>query len=231
MNNLVVRRNRQATTTSLIVAEYFGKNHQHIMRDIRKLEEQIDMSKFGQMFLKRKYKDTYKREQEMYIMNRDGFMLVVMRMSGKKALEKQMEFIEAFNKMEQYIMNQQNEQWKTIRDSGKATRKLETKSINKFVIYAKENGSTNANRYFLNLSKLVNKLLGIPKDSRDSLTMKQLHTLDELEDIITHIIDSEIEKGTYYKDIYKMCRDKCTAFMQYIYLVKNDEEHEVKTII
>jgi len=34
-------------TTSLKVAEVFGKNHQHVMRDIRKLVEK-GVSNFGQ---------------------------------------------------------------------------------------------------------------------------------------------------------------------------------------
>ncbi len=47
MNNLVVLKNKQATTTSLMVAQKFNKNHQHVMRDIRKLHEELGLSKIG----------------------------------------------------------------------------------------------------------------------------------------------------------------------------------------
>ena len=34
MNELVIMQNQQAVTTSLKVAEVFGKRHDHILRDI-----------------------------------------------------------------------------------------------------------------------------------------------------------------------------------------------------
>lgn len=39
----------------------------------------------------------------MYYMNRDGFSLLVMGFTGKKALEWKLKYIEAFNQMESYI--------------------------------------------------------------------------------------------------------------------------------
>ena len=39
----------------------------------------------------------------MYVMNRDGFTLLVMGFTGEKALQFKMDYIEAFNKMEQTI--------------------------------------------------------------------------------------------------------------------------------
>lgn len=45
MNDLVVMRNRQATTTSLIVAEYFGKRHERVMRDIENIKLKFDEHK------------------------------------------------------------------------------------------------------------------------------------------------------------------------------------------
>jgi len=43
MNNLVFRgADNQALTNSLLVAEKFGKNHQHVLRDIRELIDNIN---------------------------------------------------------------------------------------------------------------------------------------------------------------------------------------------
>jgi phage regulator Rha-like protein len=44
MNELVIMKDQQAVTTSLQVAEVFGKNQQHVLRDIDSLE---DVSNFG----------------------------------------------------------------------------------------------------------------------------------------------------------------------------------------
>ena len=58
-------KNKQATTTSQMVAEKFNKNHQHVMRDIRKLHEELGLSKIGltkfkEMFRESAYFDSMK---------------------------------------------------------------------------------------------------------------------------------------------------------------------------
>ena len=105
MNELVTIQNEQAITTSLKVAEVFEKNHQHVMRDIRDLEKQIkDASKFGQMFSATQYADKYDRLQPMYEMNFNGFALLTMGFTGKKALKFKLAYIQAFNAMEQKLI-------------------------------------------------------------------------------------------------------------------------------
>ena len=225
MNNLVVLKNKQATTTSLIVSEYFNKNHQHVTRDIRKLEKEIDVSNFGQMFSKLKYKDKYSREQEMYVMNRDGFMLLVMGFTGKKALQIKLQFIEAFNLMEEYIkknelekLNKANHEWLLSRSDGKLTRRAETDVIAIKIGYARSQGSKSPEKYYMQYSKLVNGMVGIGSGKRDVVDIKTLNTIAFLEDLISTTILKEMEKGTNYKDIYKECKHVCGNFMQYINL-------------
>lgn len=107
-DKLVAIANGQLVTDSRKVAEHFGKDHNHVMRDIKKLLEGV--SKIGQtpMF----YETTYVNEQNgqtypMYLMNRDGFSLLVMGFTGQKALEWKLKFLEAFNAMEKEIRKQQ----------------------------------------------------------------------------------------------------------------------------
>ena len=47
--------------------------------------------------------DNSGKENPMYVMNRDGFTLLVMGFTGEKALQFKIDYIEAFNKMEQTI--------------------------------------------------------------------------------------------------------------------------------
>lgn len=93
-------------TTSLIVAEQFGKNHQHVMRDIRKLiDEMGGVSKIGQssMFAETTYTNKQNKQQPMYTMTRDGFSLLAMGFTGAKALQFKLKFIDAFNRMDAEI--------------------------------------------------------------------------------------------------------------------------------
>lgn len=105
MNELVFKgANDQALTNSLLVAEKFGKEHQHILRDIRNLIG--GMSNFGETsyFVETSYiHEQNGREYPMYVMNRDGFTLLAMGFTGEKALKFKLDYINAFNKMEQTI--------------------------------------------------------------------------------------------------------------------------------
>lgn len=107
MKDLVFKgQNGQALTNSLLVAEKFGKEHQHILRDIRNLIG--GMSNFGETpyFAEATYiHEQNGQEYPMYVMNRDGFTLLAMGFTGEKALKFKLDYIAAFNKMEATIKN------------------------------------------------------------------------------------------------------------------------------
>lgn len=96
--------NNEIVVSSLQVAERFGKEHFHIMRDIRNLIKDIGVSKIGytpKMFKETTYiNQQNNQEYPMCLMNRDGFSLLVMGFTGKDALEWKLKYIEAFNSME-----------------------------------------------------------------------------------------------------------------------------------
>ena len=52
MEELVVIKKNIAVVTSKEIAEHFGKNHFHVLRDIEKFKK--DVSNFGEMFKKGK---------------------------------------------------------------------------------------------------------------------------------------------------------------------------------
>lgn len=103
MNDLVIMKDKQAVTSSLQVAETFGKRHDHVMRDIEELIEQSGSPKLGnEMFVKGTYENRGK-QYPMHYMNRDGFTLLAMGFTGSKALQFKLQYIDAFNEMEQQV--------------------------------------------------------------------------------------------------------------------------------
>lgn len=111
MNQSLVELNDNNTpvTTSLKVAEIFGKNHQHVLRNIKTLIKQSEGLEGGRPnFGQSNYLNRQNKSQPMFEMDRDSFMLVVMGFTGKKALKFKMDFIAAFNAMEQKLMNRQD---------------------------------------------------------------------------------------------------------------------------
>ena len=94
-------QNNQALTSSLLVAEKFEKNHKDVLRLITDLL--TSAQNCANLFAESTYSDSYGRIQKMYVMNRDGFTLLVMGFTGEKALQFKLEYIAAFNKMEETI--------------------------------------------------------------------------------------------------------------------------------
>lgn len=104
MNELVFSgENNQALTNSLLVAEKFGKEHRNVMQSISNLISSAENSAILNMFVETTYIASNGKENPMFVMNRDGFTLLAMGFTGKKALQFKMDYINAFNVMEQAL--------------------------------------------------------------------------------------------------------------------------------
>lgn len=104
MNELVFRSDKgNSATTSLLVSEKFGKNHRDVLASIDELISGV-AEKSADLFYETEYiHPQNKQPYRVYIMTRDGFSLLVMGFTGKKALKFKLEYIDAFNRMEEVI--------------------------------------------------------------------------------------------------------------------------------
>lgn len=115
------KKNGQAMVSSLTVAEVFEKEHKDVLRAIERLKEdagktvansenlaaqncaaKLSTDEVDKMFVNGTYKNRGKN-YPCYNMTRDGFSLLVMRFTGVKALRWQLEYVKAFNAMENHI--------------------------------------------------------------------------------------------------------------------------------
>ena len=94
-------QNGEPVASSRQIAESFEKNHRDVLRAVDGLKE--DVRNFAQMFFETEAPDSYGRPQRTYLMNRDGFSLLVMGFTGKAALEWKLKYIQAFNEMEKKL--------------------------------------------------------------------------------------------------------------------------------
>ena len=103
MNELisVLNQDGNLVVSSREVAENFEKQSKHVMQAIRDLETSVENP--TNLFIPSTYQDSYGREQKEYLLTRDGFTLLAMGFTGKKALDWKLKYIEAFNKMEQTL--------------------------------------------------------------------------------------------------------------------------------
>ena len=87
-------------TTSLEVAKFFGKRHTDVLRDVNNVSANCPEEFRQRNFASAEYTDEQRKPRPMFILYRDGFMLLVMGYTGKKALAMKLAYIEAFNRME-----------------------------------------------------------------------------------------------------------------------------------
>lgn len=98
------------TTTSQQVAAVFGKRHDDVLKRIRALSAELPPDRLGY------FAETVEMRANPsggaaipspgYCITRDGFTLLAMGFTGKKALEFKLAYIDAFNAMAAYIKNQ-----------------------------------------------------------------------------------------------------------------------------
>ena len=191
MKDLVFLKNEQALTTSLKVAEYFDKRHDRVLRtisaSIQALPKNGDSDK---AFIKSSYMDESGKSNPMYLLNRDGFMFVVMGFTGKKAAELKWNYIQELT----------------------GYKELST-VIHELYVFAVENGCKVSEKvFYMNFAKLINKTLGINPKSRDAVSWWKLFEIDKLQFMAKTIIAGLLAKGADYHQPYKDCKETFDAY-------------------
>jgi hypothetical protein len=160
----------------------------------------------------------------MFDMNRDGFVFLAMGYRGQKAAAFKEAYINEFNRREKEIIrlqaivssNRLNTEWQEARTAGKLIRRDETDAVKQFVEYAAGQGSTNAIRYYTNITKMTNaELFDITQkveNIREACDASQLGTLVTVDKIIARALTGDMADGIPYKKIYLNVKEKVQQF-------------------
>lgn len=121
MKNLVFVNNNKTLTSSKTVAEIFDKQHKHVLRDIRNLIGELGSTlihethspsldcEISNYFIESSYVSDRGREEVQYLLTKDGFTLLAMGFRGAKALRFKLDYIAAYNVMEQALVSMKQE--------------------------------------------------------------------------------------------------------------------------
>lgn len=112
MNELVfVTPKGNVATDSLKVAEVFGKAHKDVLKTIRthitKLEETGEQEFGKRNFAPTSFLDVQGKERPKYVLTEDAFTLIAMGYNTVEAMKFKVMFINEFNRMKEYIKQQQ----------------------------------------------------------------------------------------------------------------------------
>ena len=177
--------------TSLDVAETFRKEHARVLRDIRDLDcsNEFRVGNFAESY----YVNAQNKKQPMYYITRDGFTLLVMGYTGKKAMKFKEAYIKQFNAMEKALIGKIKE-----REKGIAVRQALTKAIQQ----SNENERMHGHAYstytdvvykvvFGKSAKQLREEYGVTKKDnlRDCFSMEELSKVQSVEMIVSGLVN------------------------------------------
>ncbi|EBZ2217968.1 transcriptional regulator [Salmonella enterica subsp. enterica serovar Montevideo] len=104
----VTIKNGRAVTTSIAIAEFFGKRHDNVLRAIANIEcsEKFNALNFEDVT----YTDAKGEKRPMYQITKNGFVFLVMGFTGKKAAAFKEAYIAEFDRMENELRQQKSSQ-------------------------------------------------------------------------------------------------------------------------
>ncbi|MDC4505841.1 Rha family transcriptional regulator [Acinetobacter baumannii] len=105
IEDAVFIQNDQVKTSSLKVAELFGKQHKDVLRKLESLDCSSEFTERN--FTLSEYVDSTGRKLPMFEMTKDGFIFLVMGFTGAKAAQIKEAYINTFNHMAAMLYNTQ----------------------------------------------------------------------------------------------------------------------------
>ncbi len=205
-------KGREPYTTSEVIAERTGISRRKIRDAIRKYEN--DLETFGVLASYQAETTANKeggRKALVYRLNEQqaAFLLTLLKNTPVVVAFKR-EFVRQFYAMRSLLFEKTTPLWQDTRQMGKEIRQRETDSIKAFIEYAQRQGSKNAQRYYINFSKLADQAAGIK--NRELATAMQLNTLQIIERIINVGIHDGITNHKPYKAIFADCKARLSLF-------------------
>jgi hypothetical protein len=210
--------NNQICVDSRDIAKEFGRQHKNVLQT---LDDLLKDGTISRLESKPRIYQKLGREYRRYELNKAGFLKAMPFIGGRKSREGQRRFVDAFLKMEAALDRQSKERaslaYQVARLSGKDSRGILTDVIKEFVVYAKELGSSNADRYFSSITKLVQKPIDIPApqvtEARELMTAIQLSNLSTIELTAAQALSEGMEAKLPYKDIYQAMKNALDGFV------------------
>lgn len=219
MEELVFVKNNEVYVDSRVIADHFTKgNHYHVKKSVETLMKDLELLSTPRNLGLKEYpiinktEEIYrKRKAEYYELNRFAFSMLATRFRTKEAIEWTVKFLERFFLMEKALARQEDTEWITSRQQSKIARREETDMIKKFVEYAKNQGSKNADMYYIHITKATNKTLQLLQcnepSTRDFLDKLEISQLIYSEMVVKTSLEKYMEMNIPYKEIFKLVKE------------------------
>ena len=216
-----VKNEKDAGNISLMSEEINGGKISAVKneKDWRKISPMSEEVNGGKIYGVKEsyYKDKKGEKRLMYVLTLSQGKQVLVRES-KFVRRHTIQYLEQLERtVLQIAINQNDEQWKEVREQEKLVRRKETDTIQELVNYAKSQGSKHPEKLYTVYSRLIHKLLGNYAKEREALLVFDTIDVLRLEQLFDRVIQNGMAQGKHYKDIYQDCQK---VGMNYIQVIK-----------
>lgn len=186
-----INHEERTVVSSLDIAETFGKEHRRVLQDIREIgcSEEFRLHNFVQS----SYENSQGKQQPMFLVTRDGFVLLAMGYTGELAMRFKEAYIKQFNAMESALCGKLIE-----REKGIAVRQALTKALQQ----STENERMHGHAYSTYTNVIYKVLFGMSAaqlrekyqikasdNLRDCFTQEELRAIQSMECLVSGLVD------------------------------------------
>lgn len=186
-----INHEERTVVSSLDIAETFGKEHRRVLQDIREIgcSEEFRLHNFVQS----SYENLQGKQQPMFLVTRDGFVLLAMGYTGELAMRFKEAYIKQFNAMESALRGKLIE-----REKGIAVRQALTKALQQ----STENERMHGHAYSTYTNVIYKVLFGMSAvqlrekyqikasdNLRDCFTQEELRAIQSMECLVSGLVD------------------------------------------
>lgn len=217
----ITRIKNELRTDSRLLASFLDHRHRTILENVDKYSaELLELGRLPFETEKGKALEHggFAKASRFALLNEDQcyFLLTLMR-NNAKVVKSKLALVKSFRDARVQLANRD-----IARLEGKEVRKAETDSIKLLVEYASAAGSKSAERYYTNVTRMTNSLLGIEAGVRDSLHANQLKQVAILEGVVDIAIRDGVKAEMPYKDIYQLAKERASHVVKAIGVIGGD---------
>ena len=209
---MIIEHKKEPRIDSRLLAPALDHRHRTILENIDKYSQ--EMLEFGPLPFESERgielpQGGFAKATRYALLNEDQcyFLLTLMR-NNATIISKKVLLVKAFRDARAGIARRD-----IARIEGKEVRKCTTQAIKDLVEYAGGQGSKSAEKYYMNISKMTNKMLGIEAGQRDNLDVSTLRQITAAETVIDIAIRDGLKAELHYKDIYKLAKDRVQGML------------------
>ena len=163
IKDIVIIRNNEPVAGTWFIAQGFQREHKTVLKLIRKY--QANFENFGTLEVQ-KFKSTGGRPVEEFLLNepQTSFLGTLFR-NNEQVVKFKEALVKEFYRMKNVIIRakaqHKDTEWIKTRQKGKEVRLIATDTMQEFEAYAIKQDSTNANTYYVNITKMMNGQIGV----------------------------------------------------------------------